>query len=436
MLGFVFPGETAAILGGVLASKGGVASPASSPRDPVRHRRRLGRLLRRRYVGPSAPGARSPAQTPEGHRHRARPVAQTRRVAVFVGRFSAFLRAVIPGLAGLSKMRYRVFLPANALGGSAGACSTSCWATSSASGSRRPPASRRHPARPHRRRHRGPRRAPPPQGEARDRGAVGGRRTRERHGPLTADGRLRPAGRGPSGPRRAGRRARRANSPAASSPCASVSSQRTASGRCGPGRRGRSAARRCPTRSCPRATSAGRPARHAGRHGVGHCPEVLAHVARPVHAVLRGGAARRAPGSPCRSRPPTAGARGAGPTRWRTRTQRAGCDSSPRGRARRTSSRARRPGGGPGRGWRGWPRGRTSRSRRRRGCGPRRRVRRRRPRGAARPGVRPRRRAQAAPQPGCLEPYGDTAAKNRRSAASPAWCGGNAASCTARRSSM
>ena len=37
--------------------------------------------------------------------------------AVFVGRFSAFLRAVIPGLSGLSAMPYRIFLPANAAGG-------------------------------------------------------------------------------------------------------------------------------------------------------------------------------------------------------------------------------------------------------------------------------------------------------------------------------
>src|SRR6185437_4524690 len=37
--------------------------------------------------------------------------------AVFLGRFTAFLRAVIPGLAGLSRMRYRIFLPANAAGG-------------------------------------------------------------------------------------------------------------------------------------------------------------------------------------------------------------------------------------------------------------------------------------------------------------------------------
>ena len=37
--------------------------------------------------------------------------------AIFVGRFTAFLRAVTPGLAGLSGMRYRRFLLWNALGG-------------------------------------------------------------------------------------------------------------------------------------------------------------------------------------------------------------------------------------------------------------------------------------------------------------------------------
>jgi membrane-associated protein len=38
-------------------------------------------------------------------------------VAVFVSRFTAFLRAAVPGLAGISGMPYRVFLPANAAGG-------------------------------------------------------------------------------------------------------------------------------------------------------------------------------------------------------------------------------------------------------------------------------------------------------------------------------
>jgi membrane-associated protein len=38
-------------------------------------------------------------------------------IYVFIGRFTAFLRAVMPGLAGMSRMNYRRFLIANALGG-------------------------------------------------------------------------------------------------------------------------------------------------------------------------------------------------------------------------------------------------------------------------------------------------------------------------------
>jgi len=37
--------------------------------------------------------------------------------AVFFGRFSAFLRAVVPSLSGISKMHYRTFFTANAAGG-------------------------------------------------------------------------------------------------------------------------------------------------------------------------------------------------------------------------------------------------------------------------------------------------------------------------------
>jgi membrane-associated protein len=37
--------------------------------------------------------------------------------AVFLARFTAFLRAAMPGLAGLSRMRYRRFLAFNAAGG-------------------------------------------------------------------------------------------------------------------------------------------------------------------------------------------------------------------------------------------------------------------------------------------------------------------------------
>jgi membrane protein DedA with SNARE-associated domain len=118
MLGFVFPGETAAILGGVLASKGGVnlegilvvvvvcAIVGDSVGYAVGERwgRQLLQLgpLRKRQKG---------IDTALDQLSRRGPLA------VFVGRFSAFLRAVIPGLAGLSSMHYRTFLWANAAGG-------------------------------------------------------------------------------------------------------------------------------------------------------------------------------------------------------------------------------------------------------------------------------------------------------------------------------
>jgi membrane protein DedA with SNARE-associated domain len=118
MLGFVFPGETAAILGGVVASKGGVSVAGMTicvvlcaiVGDSIGY-----------WVGDKW-GDRFLKLGPLKKRQKGVEVAlgQLRRrgaTAVFVGRFTAFLRAVIPGLAGLSKMRYRIFLPANALGG-------------------------------------------------------------------------------------------------------------------------------------------------------------------------------------------------------------------------------------------------------------------------------------------------------------------------------
>src|ERR1700689_4087514 len=109
MLGFVFPGETAAILGGVLASKGGVdltALVAASVGYAVGENwgpqlLRLG-PLRKRQKGINAALDQLNRRGP---------------VAVFVARFSAFLRAVVPGLAGASSMHYRTFLWANAAGG-------------------------------------------------------------------------------------------------------------------------------------------------------------------------------------------------------------------------------------------------------------------------------------------------------------------------------
>ncbi|NUR05375.1 MAG: DedA family protein [Nocardioidaceae bacterium] len=117
-VGFVLPGETAVLLGGFLASTGrlslallaAVVVACAIAGDSV------GYEVGRRF-GPRMLGWRL------FRRHRGR-VANARAFldgrggsAVLVGRFTAFLRAVTPGLAGLSGMRYRRFLAWNALGG-------------------------------------------------------------------------------------------------------------------------------------------------------------------------------------------------------------------------------------------------------------------------------------------------------------------------------
>lgn len=117
-VGFVLPGETAAILGGVAASLGHVSLPvimlvvviASMVGDTVGYEvgRRLGpRLLRTR-----------PLRGHEERLQRARERLATRGgPAVFTARFIAFFRAVMPALAGSAHMLYRRFLIYNAAGG-------------------------------------------------------------------------------------------------------------------------------------------------------------------------------------------------------------------------------------------------------------------------------------------------------------------------------
>jgi membrane protein DedA with SNARE-associated domain len=118
LIGFVFPGETAVILGGVLASRGHVSLwvlmvvvvVCAIAGDSVGYwvGQRFGpRLLRVRLLA-----------------RRAGLIDATRRFlhrrggwAVFIARFTAFLRAMVPGLAGMSEMHYGTFLPANAAGG-------------------------------------------------------------------------------------------------------------------------------------------------------------------------------------------------------------------------------------------------------------------------------------------------------------------------------
>ena len=117
-VGFVLPGETAAILGGVAASRGHVSLTlmcivvvaAAIVGDSVGYEigARFGtRLLSQRILRSRA------AQI-----DRARAILARRGgPAVFLGRFVAFLRAVMPFLAGSAHMHYRRFLAYNAAGG-------------------------------------------------------------------------------------------------------------------------------------------------------------------------------------------------------------------------------------------------------------------------------------------------------------------------------
>jgi membrane-associated protein len=117
-VGFVLPGETAAILGGVAASRGNVSITvmcvvvviAAVAGDSVGYE--IGARFGTRVL--SLPILRRRAARIDTARatlaHRGGP-------AVFGSRFVAFLRAVMPFLAGSSHMRYRRFLVYNAAGG-------------------------------------------------------------------------------------------------------------------------------------------------------------------------------------------------------------------------------------------------------------------------------------------------------------------------------
>ena len=117
-VGFVLPGETLAIIGGVTASLGHTALPAvlaivvvaAIVGDSVGYE--IGRIYGQRVVGHRIFDRRREKLDDARDFLRRRGGA-----AVFLGRWTAFFRAVMPALAGLSGMRYRVFLPWNAIGG-------------------------------------------------------------------------------------------------------------------------------------------------------------------------------------------------------------------------------------------------------------------------------------------------------------------------------
>jgi membrane protein DedA with SNARE-associated domain len=116
-VGFFLPGETAAVVGGVLAGAGSVNLEAmmtvvvlsailGGSVGYVVGRTAGPWLLDRRLLR----GRTAEQRTRDLLERRGGP-------AVFVGRFVTFARAVVPGQAGMSGLHYRTFLFYNALGG-------------------------------------------------------------------------------------------------------------------------------------------------------------------------------------------------------------------------------------------------------------------------------------------------------------------------------
>lgn len=118
-IGFVVPGETAAVLAGVSASTGQtdlalcmvIVVVAAIVGDSV------GYEVGKHLFGPHIVDSRFLRD----HRHKlakAETFLQERGgSAIFLGRFVAFFRAMMPALAGTAGMPYRRFLPWNAAGG-------------------------------------------------------------------------------------------------------------------------------------------------------------------------------------------------------------------------------------------------------------------------------------------------------------------------------
>ena len=115
--GFVFPGETAVILGGVVASGGRINVYALTACVVIAAilGDTVGYWVGREF-GEKVLDIKLLANRRGGIDKALQLLAKRGALAVFIGRFTAFLRAVMPGLAGLSRLRYQIFLAANAAG--------------------------------------------------------------------------------------------------------------------------------------------------------------------------------------------------------------------------------------------------------------------------------------------------------------------------------
>ena len=117
-VGFVIPGETEAVIGGVVASRGNanvvlmaaVVVAAAILGDSVGYE--IGKRFGPRLLE-SRPLRKRRAKLDEAQDF----LRRRGGVAVFLGRFVAFFRAVMPALAGTSRMPYPRFVAWNAAGG-------------------------------------------------------------------------------------------------------------------------------------------------------------------------------------------------------------------------------------------------------------------------------------------------------------------------------
>lgn len=117
-VGFVLPGETVAVLGGVAAKLGHVplwgvlltVIAAAIAGDSVGYQ--IGR-----HFGPRVLGLRILDKRRARLEQAEDFLARRGGAAVFLGRWVAFFRAVMPALAGTAKMPYPTFLVFNAAGG-------------------------------------------------------------------------------------------------------------------------------------------------------------------------------------------------------------------------------------------------------------------------------------------------------------------------------
>jgi membrane-associated protein len=117
-LGFVLPGETAVVLGGVLASRGHLSLATlaavvvvAAVTGPI-----VGYEIGRR-MGDRLFAARAMRRLPGGPQRAREALRDRGGLAIMLGRFVAFVRAVIPAAAGAVRVPYRTFLLYNVAGG-------------------------------------------------------------------------------------------------------------------------------------------------------------------------------------------------------------------------------------------------------------------------------------------------------------------------------